>query len=273
VSILKSFQIFLIFLILLFISSALASAEITCCVGHGGEYACDSSNGTLYCKDGSVSTDCSCHLSASPTPTPTPTPVPISAVPSCVPRSAFDKQLGICKCDSGYTVYDNACIANAEYCWKKFGGNSIYNAEKNSCVCSTGYVWNKEATSCISFNELCQKELGDKSYYNSENNTCNCFQQYSIQNNKCQMMPTQAPLSPQQTQKSLPIPSRHISPILKKVVNSPTPIPTKSINTKNSNTIIVKGNSNRNYVTVNKKNENKFIMILNKLRSFISNIF
>ena len=252
-----------------------AYGEVTCCVGHGGEYACDYTNGTLYCKDGSISSDCTCRMvTPTLTPVPTFTPTPIKSpvpTPSCVVNATYDTSNRMCQCISGYTAYENSCIVFEQYCWKKFGGNSKYDANKDTCVCASGYSWNSKGTDCISYNEVCQNELGDKSYYNKEDNTCNCFQNYSIQDKKCQLIPKKETANIQQTSKSFPSPTNAPEPTVV-LTNSNSPTPTNILNVKKS-TIVKNDEENKNFVTEKKINENKIIEIISKIWDYITHFF
>lgn len=99
---------------------------------------------------------------------------------------------------------DNSCVTNTEFCWIKYGGNTIFDKDKNTCACPDGYSWNSSSTKCITLGQLCQDKLGNKSYYNSDTNSCNCYQGYAIQNNSCQPVPTKAAAENQTTRVIIP---------------------------------------------------------------------
>lgn len=218
----KEYFVFVVFLTFLSFPKT-SFAQLECCSEHGGNYACDFATHKLYCKDGTVSTACSCSQQNTPTPTPGPTNTPTSTptTPPCPNFSKYDKTSKTCKCISGYVVNDNACISNAEYCWIKHGGNAEYDKDKNSCTCPQGYTFNSDGSKCITLGQLCRNKLGEKSYYNSDTNACVCYQGYSIQNNSCQLVPTQA-VSIQKTSVVIPTDTPKPTPTL-----TLTPTPTK----------------------------------------------
>jgi hypothetical protein len=213
--------IFLSFFFLIFPKHI--DAQLDCCKDHGGNYGCDFSTSKLYCADGTVSTICTCSKST-PTPTqkptlkPTTTPTPSPTIPSCPNFSKYDTPSKSCKCVEGYVVNDNACVTNTEFCWIKYGGNAVFDKDKNNCICPSGYVWS-DNTKCITLGQFCQDKLGGKSYYNSDSNSCNCYEGYAIQDNTCQLIPTQAAKA-QQT--SISIPTNTPTPTV-----IPSPKPTK----------------------------------------------
>lgn len=244
-------------------------SQTSCCNANGGVYACDYSTSTLYCKDGTVSRECSCKQ-VTPTPIPSPTPTPVPTLPACVANSSYDTSIKACKCSSGYTVKDNACISFRDFCWATFGGNSTYNSEKDVCVCASGYALGSDGKSCITFDEVCRNALGDKSSYNKENNNCVCHAGFSIQDNKCQ-----------------PIPSPILSPIINEINISkiPSPIPTsepvsrvkteitpiKIITPEDEQELIVK--DGENFITEKKPQENIIKKFFSGLKNFLSRIF
>lgn len=242
-------------------------AQTSCCSANGGVYACDYSTSVLYCKDGTVSRECSCRQ-ITPTPTLSPTPTIIPTLPACVPNSSFDANLRACKCNSGYTVKDSACVSYRDFCWSTFGGNSNYDSDKDGCVCASGYAMRTDGKSCISYDEVCRNALGEKSSYNKENNNCVCHAGYSIQDNKCQ-----------------PIPSPFLSPIVKQVniskITSPKPtetpiaekvsFPQKTVTPENEPTLVVKNGGN--FVTEEKHRENIIQKFLSAIKNFLSNLF
>lgn len=246
----------------------------SCCSANGGIYGCNTVTSELYCKDGTISRECTCKASSpTPTPTPSPTPIPTSTpvfspipTPVCIAFSTYDQSLKMCKCNDGYTVNENKCITYKEYCIDKFGGNSIYDKEKNSCGCSSDYVWNIEGNKCISFNEFCQKKLGSKSYYDSEYNSCSCFQGYSIQDNNCKLIPTNIP-SPQVTTSvkitSIPNPTTNITKIPVKNITS-------TISPSKNSDLIVKNGNEKAFVVEKKQNYNPISQFLKKLFNLLT---
>lgn len=239
----------------------------SCCSQNGGVYACNSATSQLYCKDGTLSRECTCHVSTptpSPSPTPTPIPTAVPTVPACVAYSTFDSASNSCKCNSGYAVNDNACVTYKEFCWSKFGGNSTFDESNNTCACSSGYAWNSETSTCVSFNDYCQKKLGDKSYYSSENNTCNCYPGYAIQDNKCQPIPSPIPPNITTSVKISPAPVPSSAPV--KTENA-TPTPTKK---NKSSTLIVKDLGEESFVAVAKPHNNFIKQILINIWNFIT---
>jgi hypothetical protein len=206
---------FFLLLIIFFTFPLNTFAEESCCSSQGGAYYCEAATSKLYCKDGSVSSDCTCRLADTPTPSPSPIPtlVPTTIQPECPSFSSYDTASGVCKCQSGYAANNTECLPYHNYCWTKYGGNAIYDTEKNNCSCSQGYTWNNEQTKCISLNEFCHGKLGSKSYYDSDNSTCTCYQGYAIYNNQCQLIPTQMLSTPHNTS-------------LVFIINTPVPNPT-----------------------------------------------
>ncbi len=265
---LKVFVFVFIFLFLVFTPREIF-AQTSCCSANGGPYACDYGTSTLYCKDGTVSRECSCKQ-VSPTPSPIPTSTPIPTLPACVVNSTYDAISKNCKCDSGYTVKDNACVTFRDFCWSTFGGNSNYDSSKDVCVCSSGYVLGADRKSCISYDDVCRNGLGDKSSYNKENNNCVCHSGYSIQDNKCQ-----------------PIPSPFLSPIVKQVniskIPSPTPtdLPISQEKTRNTPTVTIVSEKQKelivknggNFITQEKPQENIIKRFFSGIKNFLSQIF
>jgi hypothetical protein len=255
--------------IIFFVLPGIAFAEMNCCSTNGGAYACDYVTGKLYCKDGTVSTQCACHLANTPTPVPKPKPTssPTPVTPVCPNFSKYDAGLKTCKCNKGYTVNNNACISYAEYCWTNYGGNSKYDSSLKNCVCEQGYTWNNEGKSCISMNDLCRNKIGSKSYYNSDKNTCDCYQGYSIQSNKCQLIPTQILVTPQKTSENIitntPIPSP-----------SPTIMVTKIPILSPTNSFLIKISPvTSNYIVEKKIRRGLFMQFLENIWKFILNLF
>jgi hypothetical protein len=261
--------VFVLLSLFLILSPRTVFAQASCCTANGGAYACDYETSTLYCKDGTVSRECTCKQ-VSPTPTPSPTATPVPTLPTCVPNSTYDTSINACKCNSGYTVKDNACILFKDFCWATYGGNSNYDSEKNGCTCAQGYGLTTDGKSCISYDEICRNGLGDKSSYNKENNNCVCHAGYSIQDNKCQ-----------------PIPSPFLSPIVKQVniskIPSPTPtdvpisqvktetIPNKTITPEKHQDLIV--SSGGNFVAEEKPQENIIKRFFSGIKNFLNKIF
>jgi len=267
-------KVFIFILVYLFItlSPRAIFAQASCCSANGGAYACDYITSTLYCKDGTVSRECTCKQ-ATPTTMPTPTPTILPAqptLPTCVPNSSYDTSIKACKCSSGYTVKDNACVSFRDFCWATYGGNSNYDSEKDICTCAQGYSLTTDKKSCISYDEVCRNGLGDKSSYNKENNNCVCHAGYSIQDNKCQ-----------------PIPSPFLSPIVKQVniskIPSPTPTnapisqvkpettPIESVSPEKQKDLIVKNVGN--FVTEEKHQDNIIKRFLSGIKNFLNRIF
>lgn len=257
----------LIFILYIFPDSSFA---VTCCVDHGGEYACNYTTGELYCKDGTLSKDCTCRrVTLTPTLTPTPTPMPTTnpTLPSCVANSTYDKNLKICKCNSGYTADENSCISYKDYCWHNFGSNSTYDSSKEGCVCSSGYLWNTDGNACISYNKTCQNRLGINSYYNSQDNTCNCYKGYSIIDDECELIPTPVVNQVLETKvaiSSIPYPSN--TPIKEKNITSVRE-PTKEPK------INIKDGDKKSFVTDEIKQKNIISRLFEGIWSFISNLF
>ena len=212
------------------------SAADTCCVGHGGDYSCNVSTSQLYCADGTVSTECSCHASptATPVPTaipPTATPIPAPSSPSCPADASFSESSNACACNSGYVVSSNACVTYAQYCQVQYGSNSVYDSSGNSCACSSGYTWNTAGSACVTMDALCNEKIGNNSYYNSSDNSCYCYGGYSIQNNQCQVMPT--PVPPDTPAPTMGIPIGPVKPVALPtlaavIVPTHEPMPTKA---------------------------------------------
>jgi len=231
---------FIVFSIFILVSAIVVNcipqrinAATSCCYGHGGNYACNYQTGQLYCRDGSVSTQCSCQIEATPTPSPTPTPIPspTQAQQYCAQNASVDTNTNECICNSGYVASNDTCITDTEYCWNQYGGNSVYNSSNQSCACNQGYVWNSNNSSCISFNTYCQNTVGSDSYYNNSNNSCSCDQGYTIENNQCQLITTQTPNVITQSSKPL-VPNLPIEPTIAKEFPVATGIPVKK-NTAN----------------------------------------
>jgi hypothetical protein len=223
----------LIFSVFLFIPSPVFAAD-TCCVGHGGDYTCDYSTQQLYCSDGTVSAQCTCHAAPTPTPTAMPTPTP-KASPTCPANASFNENNNTCACDSGYVVSNHTCVSYGQYCRTQYGNNAVYLNGSDTCGCASGYTWNSDGTTCVTMDALCNEKLGSKSYYNSTDEMCYCYQGYAILNNQCQVMP--APLPPPATvaptqgirisvPTQVPIPT--IAPVLIPT-SSPTIVPTKKV--------------------------------------------
>lgn len=264
----KVFVFVFIYLFLIFAPREIF-AQSSCCSTNGGAYACDYSTSTLYCKDGSISRECTCKQ-VTPTPSSSPTPTPIPTLPACVPNSSYDTGLKSCKCNSGYTVKDNTCVSFRDFCWATFGGNSNYDSSKDGCVCASGYALSSDGKSCISYDEVCRNGLGDKSSYNKENNNCVCHSGYSIRENKCQ-----------------PIPSPFLSPIVKQVniskipspipTNEPTPqvkseiTPDKTVTPEKEQNLSVKNGGS--FVVEKKSEENIIQRFLSGIKNFLSRIF
>lgn len=272
----KSFQFFFLPFIF-FLLSGPAFADQSCCSTHGGEAYCNIATSTLYCQDGTVSTDCTCRAADTPIPTPTsvptPIPAPTAATPECPAYSTFDKNSGVCKCNTGYIVHENACITSADYCWTEYGGNAYYDKDKNACGCSAGYTWNSDGSKCISMGDLCHNKFGSKSYYNSENNTCNCYQGYAIQNDQCQLIPTQAaaitPTTSNLLATNTPVPTPTTA-----ALKLPSVMPFKVISSKVSPTPVKKSiNAEKKYVAVKKENTKGFLQIIQNILYFILHIF
>lgn len=184
----------MLFFASLFIPSPVFAAD-TCCVGHGGNYACNVATSKLYCKDGTVSTKCICHAAPTPTPTATPTPIPTVTPPPvvCPAFASYSANKHACICNTGYVVNNSVCVSYAQYCRTKYGNNSAYNASSKACGCSQGYTWNSKGTTCVTMDAVCNEKLGNKSYYNSADKSCYCYQGYAIQNGTCRVMPTPLP--------------------------------------------------------------------------------
>lgn len=261
------------FLSFTFYFSEKSYSQATCCVGHGGEYACDYTNGTLYCRDGTISTDCTCKILVSPTPKNTPTPVKKATptLPKCPANSTYNRSSNLCECVDGFTVFENSCISYDAFCRNSFGRNAVYKSDKNACVCAPGYSWNSDGKSCVTSNKLCQEKLGEKSYYNSGDNSCYCFQGYSIQNNECRLIPTNAPTQIQETKKVLPTPTTKPEPtIAKKIINSPTPGVRAATE---SSTLIVNDDGNINFVADKKESKNMVSRIIHMIWDFFLELF
>lgn len=264
-------KVFAFFLVALFsfLAPRATFAQASCCSTNGGAYACDYSTSTLYCKDGTVSRECTCKQ-ATPTPSPSPSPTPAPTLPACVPNSSYDTSSKNCKCNSGYTVKDNTCVSFRDFCWATFGGNSTYDSGKDGCVCASGYAMRTDGKSCISFDDVCRNGLGEKSSYNKENNNCVCHSGYSIQDNKCQ-----------------PIPSPFLSPIVKQVniskIPSPTPTSEPTSNVKNQTTPIktitpekeqeLVVSNGEDFVTEKKQQENIIKRFFSAVKNLLGKIF
>jgi hypothetical protein len=208
------------------------SAADTCCLDHGGDYACDYSTSQLYCKDGTVSTQCSCQAAptATPVPTaiPTDTPVPVSPAPSCPVNASFRASGNSCTCNAGFVVSNNACVSYLAYCQAQYGNNSLYNSATNACACASGYTWNAAGSACETMDALCTEKIGSKSYFNSSDNNCYCYSGYAIQNGQCQLLPTPEPPATIAPTKGIPLvpPTPVVIPTLAGVI-IPTHAPVK----------------------------------------------
>lgn len=275
---------YIIFFLVLFFFAfpSVVFADPSCCVNHGGEYACNASTSQLYCADGTISTDCTCRVVATPTPTPsptvTPTLTPVVSPPTCPDLASYDPTLQTCKCHPGYIANGTMCVSYAEFCWTKYGGNAKYDTNTNACSCSAGYTWNNDQTSCISMNELCHSKLDNESYYNSDNNTCNCFQGYSVQNNSCQPIPTQV-VQPQSTSVTIPTltqPETTYTPTPSPtiaVVKKPSPTPMKSVLGNSSSKLVLKGNRDNYYVSMTKPHPSALAQFFESIWQFIQHLF
>lgn len=243
-------------------------AQLSCCSQNGGTYACDYSTSKLYCKDGTVSTECTCRPADTPTPNPSPTPTttPTPTPITCPAFSTYYLQARVCKCNTGYLANGDVCVSYQDYCWTKYGGNSFYNTDKNQCACIGGYTWNNNETSCISFGQLCQDRLGSKSYFDSNRNSCSCDEGYSIQNGTCQPIPTQEPPTSESTTQIAITNTPQPKPTL--VPNNLLSTPPQSPPPKVFPTLALKGLSNE-FVTVKKNNENGLVKILHSIWNFI----
>lgn len=191
-------------------------ADDTCCVGHGGDNSCNVSTQQLYCQDGTVSTQCTCHAAPTPTPTIMPTDTPIvSQAPECPANASFSSSNNACTCSSGYVVSNNSCVSYARYCQAQYGNNANYDSGSNVCACVSGYTWNTSRTSCVTMDALCNEKIGSKSYYNSADTSCYCYNGYAIQNGQCQVVPT-------------PLPPATIAPTtgVQLIQSTPAPMPT-----------------------------------------------
>jgi hypothetical protein len=217
---------FVLIFVYLFIPSSVFAAD-TCCVGHGGDNYCNTATSQLYCKDGHVSTQCTCHATPTATPMPTaiPTNTPAPSSPSCPQNASFSESDSACLCTPGYVVSNNACVTDTAYCQAQYGNNAVFDMGSNACACSSGYTWNSDGTACVTMDALCNEKLGSQSYYNSTNNQCYCYDGYSIQNDQCQVIPTQESNTPTTGEQIVPVTSVPI-PTLARVI-SPTRVPTK----------------------------------------------
>lgn len=263
----KKYKI-LLFLLVLFFQPTVVFAQLSCCSQNGGTYACDYSTSKLYCKDGTVSTECTCRPADTPTPMPGPSPTvaPSPTPPACPAYSAYDAASRVCKCNAGYLANGNVCVAYQDYCWTKYGGNSFYNTDTNECACVGGYTWNANQTSCISFGQLCQNRLGSKSYFDSNRNSCICNEGYFIQNGSCQPFPTQEPPLTQSTSQAIITPTPEPKPTT--TLNNLLPTPTNTPPPKVFPTLALKGLGDE-YITVKKTNENGLAKILSSIWNFI----
>lgn len=270
-------RFFLIVLfILFFLYGKPANASTNCCFGHDGNYACNEQTGQLYCRDGSVSSVCSCQIPSQPTATPTPTAIssPIQTLEDCPVNSSYDTNAQQCVCNSGYVVSNNTCISDSNYCWDQYGGNSSYDSSNQSCTCSQGYIWNSTDTSCISLNTYCQNSLGNDSYYNNSSNTCTCDQGFIIQNNQCQSITTQT----SSTVNNISQPILTTVPIIPTIAKN---FPAASVTPINplptfKPTLDKKSKSNlnlKNFVTVNNKQQNGIKQLFIAVWNFIRGIF
>lgn len=268
----KKYLFFSLFVFLYFYPIR-AFAQVDCCSADGGNYACNNQTGQLYCRDGKISTTCTCQIPPTATPIPTATPVPSLIQPECPVNSSFDVTSQECTCNSGYVVSNNTCVSDSDYCWDQYGGNSLYDSSNQSCTCSQGYIWNSNNTSCISLNTYCQNSLGNDSYYNNSNNTCTCDQSYTVQNNQCQPATVQTSNSSIISQpivtvmpivptiaKNFPITS--VTPI--KITPTQKPTPDKE----------AKVNLNlKNFVTVTNKKQNGLKQFFISVWNFIRGVF
>jgi hypothetical protein len=69
-----------------------------------------------------------------------------ASTPSCPVNSYYDG-VSSCKCLSGYTASNTACVPATSYCVSKYGYLAGYNVNSNSCECISGAVFN--GLSCI----------------------------------------------------------------------------------------------------------------------------
>ncbi len=270
--------LFLFLFFLFFFLPNIAFADLNCCGSQGGNYFCDYTTGKLYCKNGTVSTECTCQAINTPSPTPyptlTPTPTQTPTPPKCPEFSTYYSSSQTCNCNAGYIANNNECVTNADFCWTKYGGNSVYDAGNNSCGCASGYTWNDNGTNCISFNNLCQNKLGDESYYNADNKTCECYQGYEIQNNKCIVIPTQVITTLEPTSEEIlvtdtPYPIPTATPV-KKLYPTPTIyLNPNLIPTINESDVL----GVKDYLSVKKENQNGLVQILQGIWNFITHIF
>lgn len=214
-SVLKKAQVVLSFLVF-FCFPPVATADDTCCVGHGGDYSCNAATSQLYCADGTVSTTCTCQIAPTATPTPVPTQIPVVSTPACPVNAAFSTSANACTCNAGYVVSTNSCVTYATYCQAHYGTNSLYDSGSNACACASGYSWNTDGTSCVTMDAVCNEKIGSKSYYNSSDNSCYCYSGYSIQNNQCQLVPT-------------PVPPATVAPTTGVPIAQPTAVPIPTI--------------------------------------------
>lgn len=249
-------------------------AASQCCYGHGGNYACNNQIGQLYCRDGSVSTMCSCQTEPTSTPTPTPTPIisPTQVQQYCAQNASVNSSSNECVCNSGYVASNNSCITVTQYCWNQYGGNSSFDASNQSCTCNQGYIYNNNNSSCISYNTYCQNSLGSDSYYNNSNNSCSCDQGYTVQNNQCQVMTTQTPN--QIPQSSIPIvPNVPIVPTIAKEYPVTTSVPVKKNITKKIKAKDLTPLNLKKYSPAGVSSKNNFSNIFINIWNFIKSIF
>jgi hypothetical protein len=215
----------------------LVSADDTCCVGQGGDNYCDTATSQLYCMNGQVSTQCTCHASPTATPTPVPTEIPTVSAPTCPINASFSQSESACTCNSGFVVSNNSCVTYGAFCQGTYGNNSLYDSGSNSCSCVSGYTWNTTGTSCVTMDALCNEKIGSNSYYNSSDNQCYCYQGYAIQNGQCQLMPTPVPPAiaspttgvPAVVPTSVPIPTLAAFTKPVRVLITPTRTPVKKV--------------------------------------------
>lgn len=274
---------FISVVILLFYYPRHIYAAGNCCYGHEGIYGCDTQNGQLYCKDGTVSNYCSCQNSSSiPTATPIPTVVPTQSEQqvSCPVNASFNEDSQECICESGYVVDNGECISNNDYCWNVYGGNSSYDADTGSCSCSAGYVWNGSDTSCISLTAYCQNSLGSNAYYNNSNNTCSCNQGFAIQNNQCVLEVIQQPTVDDSTSEPV-ITTLPALPTIAMAISSPSAKPVKKAAIHKNSASKKSLNKNpyklhlklSNFVTMPNSSSNNIQHFFLDIWNYIQNIF
>jgi len=116
---------------------------------------------------------------------------------------------------------------------------------------------------------FCHSMTGSKSYYNKDNNSCDCYSGYSIQDNKCRLIPTQIPTTPQKTTENIITHSPTPSPSPKPTINItriPTPSPTESYLFKISP-------ATENFTIEKKTSKSFFEQLLENIWNFIINLF